>query len=133
MTSHRTTRLIRTASCLTLLLLPLVLSGTARAAGDAAKGQDVYSEECSDCHSLKAGKNKKGPSFVGVVGRTAGTVPGAKYSEAMKSSQIVWTPERIDAYITAPKKVVPGGSMKYDGLPDAKARADVIAFLQTLH
>jgi cytochrome c len=112
-----------------LCLLPLVVSLPARAVGDASNGVDVYSAECADCHSLKPGKNKKGPSFAGVVGRAAGSVPGAKYSDAMKSSQIVWSPERIDAYITHPKKVVPGGSMKYDGLDDAKARADVIAFL----
>lgn len=49
----------------------------------------------------------------------------------MKASKIVWTPERIEAYITAPKKVVPGGTMKYDGLDDPKARADLIAFLAT--
>ena len=31
-----------------------------------------------------------------------------------------------------PRKVVPGVKMQYDGLGDAAARADVIAFLQTL-
>jgi cytochrome c len=47
----------------------------------------------------------------------------------MKASGIVWTPEKIDAYVAAPKKVVPGGRMKYDGLPDAAARADVLAYV----
>jgi cytochrome c len=114
-----------------LFCLPMLTTVPASAAGDAASGADVYNTECADCHSLKAGKNKKGSSFVGLIGRTAGSVPGAKYSDAMKASKIVWTPERIDAYIAHPKQVVPGGSMKYDGLDDAKARADVIAFLAT--
>lgn len=112
-------------AAIALTLLPLA----AKAAGDAARGEDVYRAECADCHSLKPGKNKKGPSFAGLVGRTAGTVEGAKYSEAMKASKIVWTPERIDSYIASPKKVVPGGSMKYDGLDNAQERADVIAFI----
>lgn len=125
------TKILKPLASASLLLLPLVGSGPALAAGDAASGADVFSSECADCHSFKPGKNKKGPSFAGLIGRTAGSVPGAKYSASMKASKIVWTADQIDAYITHPKKVVPGGSMKYDGLDDAKARADVIAFLAT--
>ena len=74
-----------------------------------------------------------GPTLTGVNGRKAGTVASfAGYSDAMKASGITWTPEKIDAYITAPKKVVPGGKMKYDGLGDAQGRADVIAFVLQL-
>ncbi len=126
-----TIRFFKPLACASLFCLPMLTTVPAIAAGNAVSGADVYNAECADCHSLKAGKNKKGSSFVGLIGRTAGTVPGAKYSDAMKSSKIVWTPERIDAYITHPKQVVPGGSMKYDGLDDAKARADLIAFLAT--
>jgi cytochrome c len=54
------------------------------------------------------------------------------YSDPMKQSGITWTPDKIDAYITRPKKLVPGGKMKYDGLDDAAARADVIAYLLSL-
>jgi len=111
----------------TALLVALPLAS--HAAGDPAKGEKVFAGECSDCHSLTAGKNKKGPSLNGVNGRKAATVAGFAYSDAMKASDIVWSPERIDAYITRPKKVVPGGKMKYDGLDDEKDRADVIAYL----
>ncbi|NBT76485.1 MAG: cytochrome c family protein [Betaproteobacteria bacterium] len=110
-----------------------VASSTALAAGDAAKGEKVFSGECSDCHSVTAGKNKKGPSLNGVNGRKAATVAAFAYSDAMKASDITWSPEKIDAYITKPKKVVPGGKMKYDGLDDEKDRADVIAYLLSLH
>lgn len=103
------------------------------AAGDATHGADVFAEECAECHSPKEGKNKKGPSLFGVVGRKAGTVADFVYSDAMAQSGITWAPEKIDAYITAPKKVVPGGKMKYDGLDSAKDRADVIAYLASLH
>jgi cytochrome c len=112
----------------------LLLAGqTAFAAGDAKHGADVFAEECGDCHSPLPGKDKKGPTLTGIVGRKAASVASfAGYSDAMKSSGIVWSAERIDSYIAAPKKVVPGGKMKYDGLPDAAARADVIAFVQSL-
>lgn len=108
-------------------------AGPTHAAGDAKRGADVFAEECGDCHSAVAGKNKKGPSLNGVNGRKAGSVADfTGYSEAMKQSGITWSAEKIDTYITAPKKVVAGGKMKYDGLAEAGARADVIAYLLSL-
>lgn len=115
-------------------LLAATTAGHALATGDAKRGADTFAEECGDCHSPVPGKDKKGPTLTGVFGRKAGSVPSFAngYSEAMKASGITWTPDRLDAYITAPKKVVPGGKMKYDGLGDAAARADVLAFIQSL-
>jgi cytochrome c len=110
----------------------LVMAGHALAAGDPKKGADVFAGECGDCHSPKEGKAKKGPPLFGVNGRKAGSVADFAYSDAMKQSGITWSPDRIDAYITHPKKVVPGGKMKYDGLDDAAARADVIAYVLSL-
>jgi cytochrome c len=108
-------------------------AGHGLAAGDAKRGADVFAEECGDCHSPIPGKSKKGPNLVGVNGRTAGTVADfAGYSDAMRQSGITWSPEKLEAYITAPRKVVPGGKMKYDGLADAAARADVIAYVLSL-
>lgn len=119
-----------------LALAGAALSGSlpAHAAGDARKGADAFAEECSDCHSASSGRNKKGPHLAGVVGRKAASVEGfAGYSDAMRQSSIVWTADRIDQYIAGPRKVVPGGRMKYDGLPDTATRADLIAYLATLH
>ena len=106
--------------------------GVSWGAGDAQAGIDVFAGQCAECHSMKEGKNKKGPSLFAVVGRKAGAVADFKYSDSMKSSGLTWTPEQIDAYVTAPKKAVPGGIMKYDGLPEAKARADLIAYLASI-
>lgn len=114
-------------------LTATVLASPAWAAGDAKKGADVFAEECGDCHSTIAGKNKKGPSLNGVFGRKAGSVADfSGYSEAMKQSGITWSSDKVDAYITQPKKIVAGGKMKYDGLGDAAARADVIAYLMSV-
>ncbi|TAK95290.1 MAG: c-type cytochrome [Aquabacterium sp.] len=104
----------------------------ANAAGDPKKGADVFAGECGDCHSPKEGKAKKGPPLFGVNGRKAASIAEFAYSDAMKQSGITWTPDKIDLYITKPKKLVPGGKMKYDGLDDAAQRADVIAYLQSL-
>jgi cytochrome c len=114
------------------LLLMAIAGRDAHAAGDAKRGANTFAEECGDCHSPKEGKAKKGPPLFGVVGRAAGTAPDFAYSDAMKASGITWTPDKIDTYITLPKKTVPGGKMKYDGLADAAARADIIAYLMSL-
>ena len=81
--------------------------------GNARKGADVFAEECGDCHSALPGKNKKGPSLKGVLGRKAAAVDDfSGYSDAMKRTDIVWTEEKIEAYIAQPRKMVPGGKMK---------------------
>lgn len=119
------------------LVIAVVLATTASlpviAAGDAKKGESLFAQECSDCHSATAGKHKKGPSLFGVDGRKAGTIADyANYSDALKQSGLVWAADTIDAYITHPRKFLPGGRMRYDGLSDSAARADVIAYLQSL-
>jgi cytochrome c len=99
-------------------------------AADVGKGADSFDANCAECHSVaKTLRNKKGPSLFGIVGRKSASIAGADYSDAMKASGIVWTTDKLEAYITAPKTVVPGGTMKFKGLPDAAERADLIAFL----
>ena len=124
--NHRNTLLVTSA----LFGVTLSLFGVqAQAAGDAAAGAGVFNEECADCHSMKEGKNKKGPSLFGVMGRRSGSIADYEYSAGMKAANLIWTEEQISGYIGGPKAIVPTGKMKYDGLVDAQARADVIAFL----
>ncbi len=111
----------------------VALLPAAHAAGDAKKGADVYAQECAECHSVHEGKNKKGPSLFGVVGRTAASVAAFDYSDSMKASGITWTPAELDAYVSDPHQRVPKGKMKYDGLDSASDRADLIAYLATVH
>ena len=99
-------------------------------AGDPEAGGDAFDSYCSDCHSVSPkGTNKKGPSLYKVIGRHAGTVPGFAYSPQMKASGIVWTPDKLAAYLANPKAVVPSGIMKFKGLPKPADRANVIAYL----
>lgn len=113
-------------------LAALLSTPFAARAQDAAAGEAVFKRQCAICHSPVQGKNMIGPSLFGIVGRTAGTVPNFRYSAANKNSGIVWTPEKLDPYLTNPREVVPGTIMTYPGLKDAKQRADLIAYLETL-
>lgn len=114
------------------LLGTLALSSEVLAAGDAAKGADVF-KRCAICHNAQSGAgNKIGPNLFGVVGRPAGTFAGYSYSTAMKNSGLTWTAENLADYVTDPKKKVPGNKMSYAGLSDAAQVADLIAYLSTL-
>ena len=116
------------ARALCVAALAAALAPAARA-GDAAAGAKVFATECSDCHSVREGKDKKGPSLHGIVGAKAAQRAGFVYSDSLRNSGLVWEPDTIANYVTNPKKAVPGGKMKYDGLPDAKQREDLIAYL----
>ena len=114
----------------TLLLAVLGAAAPARAA-DAAAGGKVFATECGECHSVREGKDKKGPSLFGIVGAKAAQREGWVYSDALRAANLTWTPENLASYLANPKKFVPGGKMKYDGLPDAKQREDLLAWLET--
>lgn len=117
------------------LLTALIYAGATivHAESNPQHGSEVFTQQCAACHSFKQGKNKIGPSLFAVVGRQAGTVPDYTYSDAMKSSGKAWNPEVLDTYLANPQAAIPGVKMPYAGLADSSARADLIAFLSTLH
>ena len=119
-------RLAGLASFVAALVL---LTGSASAAGDAAKGEKVFAK-CKACHATEAGKNRVGPSLAGLFGRTAGTVEGYKYSDSMKGSGIVWSDETVSQYLEAPKTFLPGNKMAFPGLKKPEDRDNVIAYLK---
>jgi cytochrome c len=103
-------------------------------AGDAQAGKDVFRSECAECHSPIQGRNKKGPSLFGIVGRHAGSLPDYHYSDALKQADWTWTTDKLHAYLSQPaKRANPGTKMKYEGLDDAKQLDDLLSFLDTLH
>lgn len=106
------------------------LDGTTFAglAGDAAAGKLVFAQ-CRTCHVTDAGVNKTGPSLNGIIGRTAGSVPGFNYSPAHKATGVTWTKEKLFQYLEKPQRIVPKTKMIFAGLPDAQKRADLIAYL----
>ena len=48
----------------------------------------------------------------------------------MKGSKLVWNAKTLDRFIADPLKMVPGTTMTYAGVKDAKERADLIAYLE---
>ena len=50
----------------------------------------------------------------------------------MKANRTPWGPSSLDAYLADPRGDVHGVKMFFKGLPDARDRSDVIAYLQTL-
>jgi cytochrome c len=103
--------------------------GTAAAQGDPEKGEKVFNK-CKTCHEIEDEKNKVGPHLVGIFGRPAGSVEGFKYSDAMKSSGVVWEDETITAYLKDPKGYIPGNRMVFPGLRKDEEIADLLAYLQ---
>jgi cytochrome c len=70
-----------------------------------------------------------GPAHKGVFGRTAGKVSGYPYSEALKSSKVVWNNKTLNLWLADPEKFIPGQKMGIS-VPDANERADLIAYLK---
>ena len=96
-------------------------------AGDAERGQQLYASRCGGCHSIDA--NRIGPSHAGVFGRVAGKWPGYDFSLALRASRLKWDERNLDRWLADPQKLVPGQKMGYS-VPDAKDRADLIAYLK---
>ena len=74
-------------------------TGVASAAGDPARGADLYQRRCGACHSL--GANRTGPMHQGVYGRRSGAVPGAMTegpcSQRSSVTAVQTTPRRFRA------------------------------------
>ncbi len=119
-----------------VLALALVLGGitvatAASAADDAEAGARAFGP-CAACHSLEPGLHMTGPSLAHLWGRKAGAAEGfTRYSPALKSADVVWNENTLDVWLADPKVLVPGNSMTFPGVKDAKARAGLIAFLKS--
>ena len=97
------------------------------AAGDAARGQQLYESRCIACHSVD--QSRVGPAHQGVFGRRAGRVADYDYSPALKASKLVWSEKTLDAWLANPERVIAGQKMCYQ-VTDANDRADLIAYLR---
>jgi cytochrome c len=87
-----------------LIVAALVIAGSSASsiAQDVQKGTAVFNV-CLACHAIGPGaQNKIGPELNGLDGRTAGTVPNFDYSDANKSSGIVWNEATFEEYIKSP-------------------------------
>lgn len=114
-------------------LLDAAAVSAAPRAGDAQAGQALF-KLCASCHQIgpyaRAGF---GPQLTGVIGRKAGSTSDYRYSDAMQKSGIVWSEDKLAAFLRAPKDVVPGTKMRFWGISDEQKIADLLAYLRSAH
>jgi cytochrome c len=114
----------------------LVLAGIAVGSDAMAQRSDVDRGQrdfraCAACHSLEPGRNMTGPSLADLWSRKAGGLASfERYSDALKSSGIVWDDNTLDEWLTDPQHLVPDNLMPFEGIKNAKVRADLLAFLK---
>ncbi|MBI6633108.1 cytochrome c family protein [Pseudomonas paralactis] len=115
-----------------LTLALTFIAAPAFAAGDAEAGGKLFTKTCGGCHSIGEGaRGGFGPQLNGIIGRPAGTTTDYQYSEAMKNSGVVWTQEKLAAYIEDPKSVVSGTRMIFWGISDSQKIENILAYLET--
>ena len=114
------------------ILIGMTLAVTAIAVhaqqGDPKRGEKAF-EACRACHAVDGKANEVGPALSGVFGRKAAERDDFRYSPALKRSGIVWNAKTMDGFIADPQKVVEGNRMPFSGMPDARERADLIAYM----
>ena len=100
--------------------------------GNPAHGEVLFKQRCGVCHQPDpGGKNGVGPALYGAFGRRAGQAPGFPYSDNLKASGVVWTPEKLNQWIQKPSSLVPGVKMVLAPINQPQDRADIVAFLKT--
>ncbi len=97
------------------------------AAGNAAAGRKVF-KKCSVCQSLSPTRKRFGPALESIIGRTAGSIEGYRYSSPYinylssyidaRKKGLVRTEEEIVKSLANPKKYLAA----YLGAKKAKSR-----------
>jgi cytochrome c len=98
-------------------------------AGDP--GAEVF-RACVACHTLSEKDGPRaGPTLAGLFGRKIASLPGYRFSDALKAMNIVWTPETVaQLFEVGPNAYTPGTKMPEQriGSPeDRKALTDFLA------
>jgi cytochrome c len=93
--------------------------------GDVGRGERMY-RACLSCHSLEPDRNMTGPNLAELWNRRAGSLPSfPRYSPALESSGIVWNDDPLEAWLKDPQHFIPGNTMTFQGMKDARQRADL--------
>ena len=101
----------------------------AQYAGD--HGAQVF-RACVACHTLSPDEgNKAGPSLAAIFGRKIASLPGYRYSDALKAMDIVWTPETVSKmFEVGPMQYTPGTKMPEQKIGSAEDRHALMEFLK---
>lgn len=86
--------------------------------------------QCVVCHTLSEREIVAiAPGIRGIVGRRVGSAAGYQYSDAMLAFGGRWTEERLDRFLENPGAAVPGTTMAFEGVKDARERRQIIELL----
>jgi cytochrome c len=94
-------------------------------------GAEVF-RACVACHTLRAdATGRAGPTLAGIFGRKIASLPGYRYSEALKKLDIVWTPETVaKLFEVGPATYTPGTKMPEQTIGSPEDRAALVKFLE---
>jgi cytochrome c len=113
-----------------LIAAAIVAFPSLAAAQDAQRGKTLF-DQCGTCHSFDPAHHDVGPNLKGLFGRKAASVGDFVYSPPMRRADFIWTPELLDKFLADPQTPpFRGNRMPFAGMPDAQARADLIAYLK---
>jgi cytochrome c len=97
---------------------------------DPAKGAEVF-KKCAACHTdNQGGANGIGPNLYGIVGdEIAKGRGGFAFSDALAKVGGKWDFDKLNAWLTSPRKFAPGTKMTFAGLGNPQDRANVLVYL----
>lgn len=102
------------------------------ASADVAKGEAIF-KKCASCHTIdKGGAAGIGPNLYGIVGNKHAHMAGFGYSEAMAATGgKQWDWDSLSAWVSNPKKYIPGNKMAFAGISKPEERAALLAYLNS--
>jgi len=99
---------------------------------DVGKGAEVF-KKCAACHTInQGGANGIGPNLYATLGEgIAQGKAGFAFSDALKGVGGTWDFDKMNAWLTSPRKFAAGTKMTFAGLANAQDRANVIAYINS--
>ena len=107
--------------------LSVIAVAEARAQSPPGRGALLF-QTCSACHNVLG--DGVGPDLTGIYGQKAARNPSFSYSDALRSSNLVWDDATLRAFLRDPQSVVKGTKMAFPGYSDEADIEAVLAYVK---